>query len=72
MQARHIRKFCPVDAKGQQLLEMVTDRFGFSARTYARILQVAHTIADLAGSEPIRQEHSAEAIQSRSLDRRVR
>ena len=50
MQARHIRKFCSVDAKGQQLLEMVTDRFGFSARTYTRILKVAHTIADPAGA----------------------
>jgi magnesium chelatase family protein len=71
MQARHIRKFCPVDAQGQKLLEMVTDRFGFSARTYSRILKVARTIADLAGSEQIEQAHLAEAIQYRSLDRKV-
>lgn len=71
MQARHIRKFCPVDAQGQKLLEMVTDRFGFSARTYSRILKVARTIADLAGSEQIAQTHLAEAIQYRSLDRRT-
>jgi magnesium chelatase family protein len=71
MQARHIRKFCPVDAKGQQLLEMVADRFGFSARTYTRILKVARTIPDLAGSEHIQQPHLAEAIQYRSLDRRI-
>jgi magnesium chelatase family protein len=45
MQARHIRKFCPVDDLGQELLEMVTDRFGLSARTYSRILKVARTIA---------------------------
>lgn len=70
MQARHIRKFCPVDAQGQKLLEMVTDRFGFSARTYSRILKVARTIADLAGSEQIAQVHLAEAIQYRSLDRK--
>ncbi|MHB1398585.1 MAG: YifB family Mg chelatase-like AAA ATPase [Trichloromonadaceae bacterium] len=72
MQARHIRKFCPVDAQGQKLLEMVTDRFGFSARTYSRILKVARTIADLAGSEQIEQVHLAEAIQYRSLDRQAR
>jgi magnesium chelatase family protein len=45
MQARHIRKFCSVDDLGQELLEMVTDRLGLSARTYSRILKVARTIA---------------------------
>ncbi|BCR06997.1 ATP-dependent protease [Desulfuromonas versatilis] len=71
MQARHIRKFCAVDQAGQQLLEMVTDRLGLSARTYTRVLKVARTIADLAGSEQIQQPHLAEAIQYRSLDRRT-
>ena len=71
MQARHIRKFCPVDDHGQKLLEMVTDRLGLSARSYGRILKVARTIADLAGCEQIRQEHLAEAIQYRGLDRKM-
>jgi magnesium chelatase family protein len=71
MQARHIRKFCLVDIEGQRLLEMVTDRLGFSARTYSRILKVARTIADLAGEEQIRQPHLAEAIQYRGLDRKT-
>jgi len=70
MAARHIRKFCQVDDQGQKLLEMVTDRLGRSARTYSRILKVARTIADLAGAENIRQEHLAEAIQYRGLDRK--
>ncbi|MFA5516149.1 MAG: YifB family Mg chelatase-like AAA ATPase [Desulfuromonadales bacterium] len=71
MQTRHIRKFCPVDAAGQRLLEMVTDRLGLSARSYTRILKVARTIADLAGEEQIRQGHLAEAIQYRGLDRKA-
>ena len=71
MQARHIRRFCPVDEAGQKLLEMVTNRLGLSARSYSRVLKVARTIADLAGADAIRHEHLAEAIQYRSLDRRV-
>ena len=69
MESRHLRKFCKVGPECEKLLEMVTDRLGFSARTYTRILKVARTIADLAGSEEIQQAHLAEAIQYRSLDR---
>lgn len=71
MAARHIRKFCPLDEAGQKLLEMVVDKLGMSARSYSRILKVARTIADLAGEENIRQQHLAEAIQYRGLDRKT-
>jgi magnesium chelatase family protein len=71
MQARHIRRFCALDDQGQKLLESVTDRLGLSARSYARILKLSRTIADLAGSESIATEHLAEAIQYRGLDRKV-
>lgn len=71
MEARHIRKFCPIDAEGDKLLEMVTDRLGLSARSYARILKVARTIADLAGEDDIHQPHLAEAVQYRGLDRKL-
>jgi len=70
MTPRFIRKHCELDEAGNKMLEMVTDRLGFSARTYNRILKVARTIADLGESERIRDEHVAEAIQYRSLDRK--
>jgi magnesium chelatase family protein len=70
MTPRFIKKFCEPDAGGHRMLELVTDRLGLSARTYTRILKVARTIADLEGSDGIREDHISEAIQYRSLDRK--
>lgn len=70
MNPRQIRKFCEPDAAGHRLLELVTERLGFSARAYTRILKVARTIADLEGASGITEPHLAEAIQYRSLDRK--
>ena len=71
MNSRHLKKFCPVDAESGVLLERAMDRFGLSARAHARILKIARTIADLEGSKELRAAHVGEAIQYRTLDRKM-
>jgi magnesium chelatase family protein len=71
MKPRHIRKYCKIDEDSLRLMEMAMNRLGLSARAYNRILKVARTIADIEGSEKIATEHISEAIQYRSLDRKM-
>ena len=71
MKPRHIRKYCRIDETRLRLMETAMNRLGLSARAYNRILKVARTIADIEGSERIATEHISEAIQYRSLDRRM-
>jgi magnesium chelatase family protein len=60
-----VREFCPVDDAGKSLLRAAMQQLHMSARAYHRILKLARTIADLAGSEEIETAHLAEAIQYR-------
>ena len=70
LKSRHVKKYCTIDTAGRTLIEQAMTRLGLSARAYGRILRVARTIADLAGSDQIDTVHLAEAIQYRCLDRR--
>lgn len=63
------RKYCRLDETGGNLLKTAMELRGLSARAYDRILKVARTIADLAGSDDINAEHIAEAINYRNLDK---
>ena len=72
MDSESLRRHAAVDTAGRALLDAAFEKLGLSARALDRILKVARTIADLAGSDAIRTPHLAEAIQYRSLDRRVR
>jgi magnesium chelatase family protein len=69
MPSRLVREVCAISDAGQILLKRSMEKLQLSARAYDRILKVARTIADLAGSENISIEHLAEAIQFRTLDR---
>ena len=69
MSEKMLREFAQPDAQSLEMLRMAMERLSLSARAYNRILKVARTIADLAGSEKVESMHIAEAIGYRNLDR---
>jgi magnesium chelatase family protein len=71
MTSRQLRKFCVLDPEGKALLQTAMENLGLSARAHDRILRMARTIADLEGAETIQQGHVSEAINYRSLDRKL-
>ncbi len=71
MTARDIESYCGLCDADYQLLEKALARLGLSPRAYHRILKVARTVADLAGSTDIQTRHLTEAISYRALDRNL-
>lgn len=69
MNTRLINRWCRLDKASMDLLRHAMTKYDMSARAYDRILKVARTIADLAGSTDISVEHISEAISYRNLDR---
>jgi magnesium chelatase family protein len=65
MRVAEIRQFCKLDGEGESLVRAAMGQMNLSARGYHRVLKLARTIADLAGSAPIEAAHLAEALQYR-------
>ena len=63
---KHIKSACHMTTGAQALLEQAFSKMSLSARGYDRILKVARTIADLAGSEQLTEMHIAEAVHFRN------
>jgi magnesium chelatase family protein len=69
LSAKQLDKFCVLTDSQKKMIREAFKAMSLSARAYDRILRVSRTIADLEGEDNIRDEHLAEAIQYRSLDR---
>ncbi|MDP3538163.1 MAG: YifB family Mg chelatase-like AAA ATPase [Azonexus sp.] len=69
LSAAEVDACCTPDEAGSKLLKQATTQLDLSARAWHRILKVARTIADLAGSDTVRAPHVAEAIQYRRFAR---
>lgn len=71
MDAALTKRFCRPTPEALALLEEVFEKLDFSARAYDKVLRVSRTIADLEGCESIEASHIAQAVQYRSLDRKL-
>jgi magnesium chelatase family protein len=71
MTSKQLRRYCVLDAECQTLLKNAMESLGLSARAHDRILRMSRTIADLDGAADIRPNHLIEAINYRTLDRKL-
>ena len=71
MSSRELKQFCGMEQATRDMLRSGMERLGLSARAYDRVIKVARTIADLEDSESIHPQHVSEALQYRTLDRKL-
>jgi magnesium chelatase family protein len=65
MRPAEVRQVCTLDETGRALMKTAMSQLNLTARAYHRVLKLARTIADLAGSQVIAPQHLAEALQYR-------
>ncbi len=70
MKSAHVNRYCRIDQKSQEIMEVAMSRLGLSARAYEKVLKVARTIADLDLREEMLPQDISEAIGYRTLDRK--
>lgn len=71
MSSRLVQRYCQITSEAAHYLERAMEEMNFSARAHDRILKVARTLADLDEAPEIRTNDILEAIQYRSLDRKL-
>ena len=72
MSQKIIKKYCHLDNKANEIMELMYKKFNLSTRAYSRILKVGRTIADLDGSKNILDKHIIEAMEYRKfVDERI-
>jgi magnesium chelatase family protein len=70
MDSRSLRVHCELSDGCMLMMKQAMDELGLSARAYDKVRRVARTLADMEGAPTINQEHIAEAVQYRLLDRK--
>lgn len=71
LDARAVRAHCRMTDAARGILENAITQLGFSARAYDKVIRVSRTLADLEHVDTIQENHVAEAVQYRSLDRQL-
>lgn len=70
MSAKDLKAYCDLNPTCLLLMKQAMDEMGLSARAYDKVRRIARTIADMEGAKDIGEQHLAEAIQYRLLDRK--
>ena len=70
MDSRQLRAHCELSDTCMLLMKQAMDEMGLSARAYDKVRRVARTLADMEGAAQIGEQHIAEAVQYRLLDRK--